>query len=123
LSNISSTIASALPQIAELVRTTEIDENDTEAFDINDKISYNNVKNFKDFLDDYAAYGPKIDDIYDSYENENPGLKKEISNYFKNKYRLIRNNYINENTNKTLIESVKENADKILSDIVNLFKN
>lgn len=122
LSNTSSIIANALPKIAELVNSSEADQNDTTAFDIEDKITYNNVISFKDVFNEYASFGPKIDEIYDTYENDSPGFKSSISRYFKTKYQLTRNTYANAASGKQVIDVVKENADKILTDVIEGFK-
>lgn len=120
LSNTSSIIANALPKIAELVNSSDVDQNDTTAFDIEHKIAYNNVNGFKDIFNEYASFGPQIDGIYDTYENESAGFKNSISRYFKLKYQLVRNNYTTSGVKP--IDVVKENADKILTDIINDFK-
>ena len=60
LSNTSSIIATALPRIAALVNSSEVDQNDTIPFEIEQKISHNNLKAFKEILDDYVVTVGKL---------------------------------------------------------------
>jgi len=122
LNSTSSIIAIALPRIAELVSTDEIAELDITAFDINDKITYNNVKSFKVILDEFGRFGTEIDSIYDIFENENPGFKGSVSSYFRTKYLLMKQKIAENNPEKELIELIRENADLILSTTISNFK-
>jgi len=122
LSNTSSIIATALPRIAALVNSSEVDQNDTIPFEIEQKISHNNLKAFKEILDDYVLFGPKVDEIYNEFENNSPGFKNSISRYFKNKYHLVRNNLVANANGSSVIDVVKANSDRILSDIIKELK-
>lgn len=122
LSNTSSIIATALPRIADLVNTSEVDQNDTIPFEIEQKISHNNVTAFKEILDEYVLFGPKVDEIYNEFENDNPGFKNSISRYFKNKYQLVRNNLVTNAGGLSVLDVVKNNSDRILSDIIKELK-
>lgn len=121
LNNISSIVAKAAPRIAEIVSSSSDSSNDTVAYEIGDKISHNNVQSFAEILDEYGRFGPPIDEIYDEYDNQDPGFKKKILAYFRSKY-LVKKAGLKVPEGKTLLEAVRANADSILLQIFEEFK-
>lgn len=121
--NISSILATAIPKIATLVSEIEDTAQDTIAFDLEEKIEYNNVRTFRPLLDEYGQFGPQIDGIYDEYDNHRPGFKRTVLRYFKNKYLLTLLQYHSKAPNVGKLEVVRENADNILADVYGEFKS
>lgn len=122
IGNISSILASAVPRISTLVSTGEMGANDTTAYDLEEKITYNNVQTFKEILDEYGQFGPQIDGIYDEYDNDKPGFKNSVFKYFKTKYLLKKQQLHSQSPTTDVIQVVRENADKIIRDIYEEFK-
>lgn len=121
--NISSILATAINDIAEMVSETEDATQDTVPFDLEEKIEYNNVRSFRPLLDEYGQFGPQIDDIYDEYDNGRPGFKRTVLRYFKTKYLLTLQHYHSQNPNASTIDVVRTHADKILNDVFAEFRD
>lgn len=95
-------------------------DNNTEIFDIDNKILYNNLKHNKIYIDEYKVYYGKIDTIYKELENFNSFKKTKL-------LRKIRQFYldeIKENYNGTNdINIIRENSDNIFDDIKKRIEN
>ena len=123
INNVSSIIADALPEIAKIVENEVDITNDTIPYHIEDKITYNNLKIFTEIIKEYGTYGEKIDELYDEYDNSSPGFKKKILKYFKTKYILEKQNILMKNKNYEPLEIVKQNSDRIMQNIFEIFIN
>ncbi len=121
--NISSTLAGVMPKISEIVRSEVEKPNDTKAYDIGEKITHNNIKAFKQIMDEYASFGTKIDELYNEYDNSNPGFKKSVLNYFRTKYLLRKTKLQMDNPNAELMDVIRANADTVIQDIYSEFKS
>ena len=95
-------------------------DNNTEIFDINNKILYNNLKHNKIYIDEYKVYYGKIDAIYKELENFNSFKKTKL-------LRKIRQFYIDEikeNYNGTNdINIIRENSDNIFDNVKERIEN
>ena len=120
----SSLLEDILPKLAAMLGKDAIPlENDTVAFDITDKIAWNNLKLHQEFLDDYGEYGRQIDEMYDEYEASSPGFKKRIYNFFKNSYRM-QVVELSKGVSKAKMEIIRDNADSIFKHVAdNLSQN
>ncbi|KTD65344.1 ABC-three component system protein [Legionella spiritensis] len=122
VSNISSILAEALPEIAKIVALQDDSVNDTKPYSVKDKIEYNNIKSFKEILQEYGQYGFKIDTLYEEYDNHTPGFIRSVFQYFRTKYLLKKEQLISLNENgedPQLI--IKRNSDNIIRDIFKQF--
>jgi len=117
IANISSILAAAIPKVAVMVQNQPDGENDTIAYEIEDKINYNKISSFKEILNEYAQYGTKIDEIYEEYDNQHPGFKKMVFKYFGTKYLLIKESLVSLSGGKLPLDVVTANADKIMRDV------
>ena len=95
-------------------------DNNTEIFDINNKILYNNLKHNKIYINEYKVYYGKIDAIYKELENFNSFKKTKL-------LRKIRQFYIDEikeNYNGTNdINIIRENSDNIFDNVKERIEN
>ncbi|HHF7348579.1 TPA: ABC-three component system protein [Legionella feeleii] len=123
VSNISSILATVLPDIARITNDDGFSVNDLKPYDISNKIEYNNVKAFKEILNEYGQYGNKIDGLYQEFDNNSPGFIKSISRYFKSKYLIVKAQFQIELPDLTIIEVIQKNSDKILRTILDEFIN
>lgn len=112
---------SALASLINYISDTPFDdinsENPALSFSIEEKINYNNVKRYRDVLDDYKIYHSKISQIYNEFE-ENGTFKKEIfltsikSYYIKAKSKILGSDFSTAN--------IQANADNIIDEIEKL---
>lgn len=123
VSNLSSILAGVIKDIASLVNCEEVNANDTVAYDIEDKITHNNVRSFKPIIDEYGQYGTKIDNLYDEYDGNQPGFKKSVFRYFKNKYILKLEMLSSNDPEQDKMDIVRSHSDTILRDIYTEFKD
>lgn len=121
IDNISSILANLMQPIAEMVDSFDETTNDTSVYKIEDKISYNKLRTFKEIVEQYGQYGLKIDGLYEEYDNNKPGTKKAIFKYFQTKYFLKKEEYHSKEPDKEAILVVQENSDKIIREIYEAF--
>jgi len=78
---------------------------------IQDKIFYNDIKEYKSIIEEYSLYNHHLNKLYNEIEKQG-STKKEVI------LRNIRNLYLKEKANKS-IEEIKSNADAIMENIKN----
>lgn len=123
VNNISSIIANVLPNVSSIVSSDETLENDTTAYQIDDKITHNNLRTFNEIIDEYGEYGQKIDDLYNEFDNSQPGFRKNVFKYFRTKYLLKKERLCSEAPDEETIEVIRKNSDKVIRDIFEEFKS
>lgn len=113
-----SILVQILPELAALI-VQEPSEglNDTIVYDIEQKILYNNVVTHKKILRDYGQYGVAIRELYDVYDNQEPGFTGRVYGYLKVKYDRQVERLHSENRDKESVQVIKENSDLILRSI------
>lgn len=116
-SDFSSLLATVVPTLVPLVRATEEEPDDTEAYKIEEKIAYNRITTCKRLLATYGIYGPQIDKIYEVFDNTDPGFTKSILKYFHTKYLLKLQELHKKDSSKEPLEIAQANADDILISI------
>lgn len=119
-----SLIGKVLPRIAEIVSNGNATSSDTNPYEIDSKIEYNNVTSFKEIIDNYGGYGVKIDELYDERNNFEPGFRKKVLSYFGNKYMLKKERLVHTaGSGSSPIDTIKKSADDIIRDIFDEFKS
>lgn len=87
----------------------------SKAFDIEDKIAYNNIKRNKSWIDEYSVFFTKINPLYDELEKAGSFKKKKLLRNIKLLYLKIKGRYIEDSTEPLKI--IQNNADSIIEDI------
>lgn len=83
----------------------------TNAPKIEEKILYNNIKEYKSIINEYVLYNSRLNKLYKEIE-EQGSTKKEVI------LQSIRNLYLKEKANKNM-EEIRSNADTIIENIKN----
>ncbi|AHI07286.1 hypothetical protein BDW_13930 [Bdellovibrio bacteriovorus W] len=118
LGNVSSTLATLMPKIAALSDNSDITDDDTVPYDIEKKITHNDLKGCGPLIVEYHSYGTQIDTIYSEYNEGKPGSTKKLFKYFKDKYLNRRAAIISKNKGRDEMEVIRENSDDILLGII-----
>ncbi|MBY0118354.1 hypothetical protein [Paenibacillus xylanexedens] len=126
-SKFSSLIPLVVQELAELVnipdeemeRIYKIDSIELVSYNIPQKIEYNRVIEYRDFINDYSVYGSICDEAFNIIDNNHPGIKRKILNsismlYKKYKGQLLRKNY-KEGINE--LDIIKDNSDEIIDQV------
>ncbi len=82
---------------------------------IDDKIKFNDVKTYLELIKDYGLYGKKLDSIYKTLEQENPGRKSRILRNIADLYKIEKGKLTNDDD----IEIIRSNADLIIENTIN----
>lgn len=95
------------------------DENDnqTESFNPGDKISHNNLVDYKPFIHEYKSFQGKIQKVYSQIEAEGSLKSSILLQNIKRIYIKIKQNYVTNSGNE--IEDIRKNADDIFEDVKN----
>ena len=64
-------------------------------FEIEEKIEFNNLKEVKDTIQDYAIYSAKLNNIYEEFDKEGINASLSILAEIKDKYVKCKNKYKN----------------------------
>lgn len=99
----------------------KIDEWDLEPYKIDEKISYNNLVEYKDEIEDFSLYGQICEKAIEIIDDSNIGSKSKILNdinalYRKCKRKILRNYRDYKKENVTII---RENSDRIIDMVKN----
>ncbi len=91
-------------------------------FEIENKITHNNVVIYKRIVEDYAFYSTLISETYDAISELNPYCKDKIMKVVNRKYLDSKNYLVKENPDTPEIELIKENSDSIIEDVLRVLK-
>lgn len=109
-----------LAQAINIIANIDLDENfeqseNTQAFEIDTKISYNNIQKNRYLIEEYKVYYGKIDTLYDELEKSGSFKKDKLLRIIRTYYLEIKGKYIDNSENELL--SIQENSDNIIDDI------
>jgi len=86
-------------------------------YDIADKISFNNVKKYKEIIDRYGFFGSIIENICNKLDTDKPNSKSRMFEYIKFLYIEEKNKICVGLNKEKCLEKIKENADNIIDAI------
>ncbi len=93
------------------------DENNNIPFNIDKKIDYNHIQEYKYLIEEYKIYAGKIDALYNELEKSGSFKKEKLLKKIRNLYLRTKGKYIVESKNE--LASIQENSDKIIEEIEN----
>lgn len=104
----------------EIERIYKVSQFDLEEYNIDDKIEFNKVIKYKEFVDEYSQYYTICDEAFNIIDNNNIGSKKRILTNINQLYKQYKGKFLFEyrDSNKENIEIVRENADNIIEMIM-----
>lgn len=100
---------------SDLEEDVEGEDADVSVFDIESKISYNEIVRNKPLIDEYKIFYTKIASLYSELERQGSFKKERLLRNIRRLYLKTRGSYILEKGDP--IEAVKKNADSIIEDI------
>lgn len=110
-----SMLSNAINAISSIDFEDDLGRDNLTAFNLNDKIEYNQVKRNISIIDEYKIYHSKINSLYDELESQGSIKKEKLLNNIKLIYTKTKGKYILDSENK--IETIKLNSDNIIDDI------
>ena len=117
-----SYLASVVNAIAKLPLEDTSDTSSVLPFEIENKITHNNVTVYKRIIEDYAFYSSLINDTYDTISEVNPYCRDKIMKVVKRKYEDTKNYLIKENQEVSEMNIIRENSDEIISSVLSTLK-
>jgi len=89
--------------------------NDSVAFNIEDKISYNAVKRNKSLIDEYKVFYSRLNKLYAELEIQGSFKKENLLRNIKKIYLRYKGKYVGDSPNP--LDLIRANADNIIEDI------
>ena len=112
----SSLLIIAINAIADLeLNTNDFKEDNTQPFDIEVKIHYNDIKRNKYIIREYRVFYPKINGLYKELESQGTFKKEKLLRNINNLYLRSKGKYIVDDE----LSDIRNNADNIFEDIEN----
>ncbi len=100
--------------INQLCQENLIEDSSTN-FNINDKISHNNVVSYRPTIEYYKAFQGKLRMLYSEYENEGLLNKHYLLQNIKSTYLKVKGKFVINSLNE--IDEIRKNADKIFEEV------
>ena len=100
--------------INQLCQENLIEDSSTN-FNINDKISHNNVVSYRPTIEYYKAFQGKLRMLYSEYENEGLLNKQYLLQNIKSTYLKVKGKFVINSLNE--IDEIRKNADKIFEEV------
>ena len=123
LGTMKSLLARILPNLTLLIAEESEVKSDTTPYDIQEKISYNNIVSHQDFLRDYGQYGYEIKSLCNVCDDQDPGYTSRVYNYFTVIYKREVEELCRINKSKSRLDIIKDNSDLILHNIIDKVNN
>lgn len=99
----------------------------TDGFKIPAKIKYNELKSCQEWVNKYSDFGRVVENSYESSEDAKPFTKTRILEYLHAIYITLKTELhleaVKNNPEITMLDVVKENADKIMMTVLGIVKN
>lgn len=86
-----------------------------EAFGIEAKIKYNDIKRNKALIDEYKVFYTKVNSLYQTLEEQGSFKKESLLRNIRNIYVQVKGKYIGNDANPMQI--IRDNADNIIEDV------
>lgn len=84
--NIESNLAKVINILAEQTLDMDATSPEINAFAIEDKISFNNLEDVKDIIDDYKVFYHRLDEIYSEFDKEGKNKSSSVLQEIRRKY-------------------------------------
>lgn len=97
---------------------TEDDTGKAELFIISNKITHNNIIDYKPIINEYKDYQGKLQSLYTTLEAEGSLKRSFLLKNIRTIYLQVKEKYITNNTGSEL-DNIRKNADRILDDVKN----
>ena len=108
-------INQAINAIASIEFEEESDDASLNAFNIDKKIEYNSVKEYKYVIEEYSKYYGKLNSLYSELEKQGSFKKEKLLKIIRNLYLKIKGEIVDAQDNE--FEIIQQNADKILKTV------
>jgi len=109
-------LSQAINIIANIDLDEDVEQNEnTQIFKIDNKISYNNIQKNKYLIEEYKVYYGKIDRLYDELEKSGSFKKDKLLRIIRTYYLQIKGKYIDNSEDE--LSSIKDNSDTIIDEI------
>jgi len=121
-----SFLGKVIVSFSELASQEEYEEEGVEVpFEIEDKISHNNVVQYAYLLEEYVTKQKALKEVYDSVEEVDPFARKHVLKSVKREYQKWRGVLLADNSegNKSELEVVRENSDFIIGKVIGDIKS
>lgn len=89
----------------------------SDSFNIENKIQYNNVVNYKKIIDEYKIFVGKLGSIYKQFDQEGTNKTFNTLSNIKLHYIKVLNEFKDLSPGKPEMEVIQENADNIISEV------
>lgn len=86
-----------------------------EAFEIEAKINYNQIKRNKSLIDVYKVFYTKVNSLYQTLEEQGSFKKENLLRNIRNIYTQVKGTYIGNSANP--MQVISDNADNIIEDV------
>ena len=108
-------INQAINAIASIEFEEESDDASLNAFNIDKKIEYNSVKEYKYVIEEYSKYYGKLNSLYSELEKQGSFKKEKLLKIIRNLYLKIKGEIVDGQDNE--FEIIQQNVDKILKTV------
>jgi len=108
-------INQAINAIASISVEDEAETSSLNTFEINKKIEYNSVKEYKYFIEEYSKYYGKLNSLYSELERQGSFKKEKLLKVIRNLYLRIKGEIVGGKENE--FELIQQNADRILKNV------
>lgn len=115
LLNKSNLLINAINAIVNMDDEACVIEESIEVFNINDKITFNNVVRNKYLIEEYKVYYTKISSIYSELEHSGSFKKEKLLRTIKNIYLKIKGRYVI--SDKNMLSDIRKHSDDIIDDV------
>lgn len=95
------------------------DDKAEKAFNIQDKLNYNNINRFKVFIDEYHIYVGKLTSVYREYEKQGSNKVHNLLTNIRHHYLVIKNKYTSDVDSEDEMSVIRNHADDIIEEIEN----
>tara|TARA_R110000868_G_scaffold357155_2_gene618582 strand:- start:109 stop:663 length:555 start_codon:yes stop_codon:yes gene_type:complete len=118
-----SYLATVVNEVAKLPLEDTSDTSRILPFEIEDKITYNNVIEYKRIINDYAFYSTLIHNTYESISETNPNIRDRIMKQVNRKYDKYKFQMIRENMGESISQAITKNGDIIIEKVLSALRD
>lgn len=115
LKNTSTLLNQAINAIASIELDDNFDSDSLNTFNIDKKIEYNSIKEYKYIIEEYSKYYGKLNSLYDELEKQGSFRKEKLLRNIRNLYLKIKGEFVKGQKNE--LEIIQNNADKIFKSV------
>ncbi|MEM5948943.1 ABC-three component system protein [Spirochaetia bacterium 38H-sp] len=115
LSKKSTLLNQAINAIASIELEDNLDNYSLETFNIDKKIEYNSIKEYRYIIEDCSKYYGKLNPLYSELEKQGSFRKEKLLRIIQNLYLKAKGEFVNGERNE--LEMIQNNADKIFKSV------